>query len=144
MPGWIDVLKTVLPVALTLLLGVVCRRMRLLTRGGVDALKTVAVQIGLPAVLLHTFATAEYTPAMLAVPLIMFALCVLAWYLGRCAGNVLGMRNRWVKYFYAVFFGKFEKSLYDVGSQREFERISFKTLSFMVALPFPAKRKMTL
>ncbi len=53
-------------------------------------------------------------------------------------------RFHWVKYFYAVFFRKFEIALYDVGSQREFERISFKTLSFMVAFPFSAKRKMTL
>ena len=49
----------------------------------------------------------------------------------------------WVKYFYAVF-QEIEIALYDVGSQREFERISFKTLSFMVAFPFSAKRKMTL
>ena len=46
--------------------------------------------------------------------------------------------------FTLFFFGNFEKFLYDVGSQREFERISFRTLSFMVALPFSAKRKMTL
>ena len=46
--------------------------------------------------------------------------------------------------FTLFFFRKFEIVLYDVGSQREFERISFKTLSFMVAFPFSAKRKMTL
>ena len=46
--------------------------------------------------------------------------------------------------FTLFFFRKFETALYDVGSQREFERISFKTLSFMVAFPFSAKRKMTL
>ena len=139
MPGWIDVLKTVLPVALTLLLGVVCRRMRLLTRGGVDALKTVAVQIGLPAVLLHTFATAEYTPAMLAVPLIMFALCVLAWYLGRCAGNALGMRNRFVPFLTTGFeagmlgytlFGL----LYPDSPMADFARIDLGQVLFVFTL----------
>ena len=48
------------------------------------------------------------------------------------------------RYSYAVFFRKSEIALYDGGSQTEFERISFKTLSFIVALPFSAKQKMTL
>ena len=46
---------------LMLFIGVLCRKKKLMDRKGIDALKTVAVQIGLPAVLLHTFATAEYS-----------------------------------------------------------------------------------
>ena len=57
----IEVLRILLPVALTLGLGALCREKKLLDRRGVEALKTVAVQIGLPAVLLHTFATADYS-----------------------------------------------------------------------------------
>jgi hypothetical protein len=45
---------------------------------------------------------------------------------------------------FTLFFRKFKIELYDAGSQSEFERISFKTLPFTVALPFSAKRKMTL
>ncbi|MBQ7521150.1 MAG: hypothetical protein IJU12_12595 [Clostridia bacterium] len=82
-----------LPVALTLGLGALCGKKRILDRRGIDALKTVAVQIGLPAVLLHTFATAEYSLATLAVPPLMFAVCVLAW--GRCCGRCSSRPSFW-------------------------------------------------
>ncbi len=74
-----EMIGTILPVLLTLALGMVLRRKRLLSAEGIGALKTVAVQIGLPAVLLHTFASAEYNAASFLVPLIMFMVCVLAW-----------------------------------------------------------------
>ena len=48
------------------------------------------------------------------------------------------------RYSYAVFFRKSEIALYDVGSQIEFERISFNTLSLIVNVPLSAKQKMTL
>ncbi len=64
--------RTILPVALTLALGMLCRKKELISRSGVDALKTVAVQIGLPAVLLHSFAVTRYSAATPVVPLIMF------------------------------------------------------------------------
>ena len=55
----IEAVQTILPVLLALSIGVLCRRKRLISRGGVDALKTVAVNIGLPAVLISIFAAAD-------------------------------------------------------------------------------------
>ena len=79
----IHVLETALPVFLTLGLGMLCRATRLLSPEGVKALKSVAVNITLPAVLFSAFATAEYSAKSIAIPLFIFALCVLAFYLGR-------------------------------------------------------------
>lgn len=98
-----EVLRIVLPVVLMLLIGILCRKKRLIDRAGIDALKTVAVQIGLPAVLLHTFAAAEYSLATLVVPLIMFMLCVVAWLLGRYAGKALRMENRFLPFLTTGF-----------------------------------------
>lgn len=81
----IEALQIILPVLLALSLGVLCRSRGLISRSGVDALKTVAVNIGLPAVLLHTFAAAEYSLATLIVPLCMYLVCILAWLLGKLA-----------------------------------------------------------
>ena len=53
----IHVLETALPVFLTLGLGVLCRRTKLLSPEGVKALKSVAVNITLPAVMFSAFAT---------------------------------------------------------------------------------------
>ena len=90
----IHVLETALPVFLTLGLGMLCRATRLLSPEGVKTLKSVAVNITLPAVLFSAFATAEYSAKSIAIPIIIFALCVLAFYLGRIGCNLLKIPGR--------------------------------------------------
>ncbi len=99
----IEALQTILPVLLALSLGMLCRGRKLISRGGVDALKTVAVNIGLPAVLLHTFAAAEYSLATLIVPLCMYLVCILAWLLGMLAGRMLKMPGRFLPFLTTGF-----------------------------------------
>ena len=98
-----EILRVVLPVLLTLLIGVLCRKKRLMDRAGIDALKTVAVQIGLPAVLLHTFAVTQYTLRDVMIPLIMFAVCVAAWLLGKALGPRLRMNSPFVPFLTTGF-----------------------------------------
>ena len=134
-----EILRVVLPVLLTLLTGVLCRKKRLMDRAGIDALKTVAVQIGLPAVLLHTFAAAEYSLATLIVPLIMFLLCVLAWLLGKALGQKLNMRNRFVPFLTTGFeAGMLVYALFILlyGSERlaDFARIDLGQVLFVFTL----------
>ena len=78
MENVISVIQTALPVFLALGLGMLCRSRGFLTREGVDALKKVAVNITLPAVLLNAFATAEYSTAALVLPVSVYLLCCLA------------------------------------------------------------------
>ncbi len=75
-------LQKVLPVFLVLGLGMLCRKKSLLTREGINALKKVAVDIALPAVMFSAFATAEYSVKSICVPLAMFAVCLAALFLG--------------------------------------------------------------
>ncbi len=122
-----------------LLIGILCRKKRLIDRAGVDALKTVAVQIGLPAVLLHTFAAAEYSLATLIVPLIMFLVCVLAWLLGKALGKRLNMGNRFVPFLTAGFeagmlgYALFTL-LYGSGRLADFARIDLGQVLFVFTL----------
>ena len=134
-----DVLRILLPVALMLMLGILCRKKRLLERSGVDALKTVAVQIGLPAVLLHTFAAAEYSLSTLAVPPIMFLVCVLAWLLGKWAGKRLGFQSRFVPFLTTGFeAGMLGYALFTLlyGTERlaDFARIDLGQVLFVFTL----------
>ena len=78
----IRVLETALPVFLTLALGMLCRTKKILTREGVAQMKSVAVNIALPAVLFSAFATAEYSRESIAIPLVIFAICCAALALG--------------------------------------------------------------
>lgn len=136
---FLEVLRIILPVMLVLGIGVLCRKTRLIDRGGIDALKTVAVQIGLPAVLLHTFAAAEYSLSTLIVPLIMFLLCVAAWLLGRWLGPKLGMKNRFIPFLttgfeagmlgYALF-----TLLYGSDNLADFARIDLGQVLFVFTL----------
>ncbi len=82
MDKFISILQTALPVFLALGLGMLCRSRNFLSRDGVDALKKVVINITLPAVLLNAFASAEYTAATIAVPVVVFLLCCLALGLG--------------------------------------------------------------
>ena len=139
MTRFVEVLRIVLPVMLMLGIGMGCRRFRLIDRAGVGALKTVAVQIGLPAVLLHTFAAAEYSLATLVVPLIMFALCVLAWGLGRLAGPALDLRSRFVPFLTTGFeAGMLGYALYTLlyGTEHlaDFARIDLGQVLFVFTL----------
>ena len=56
----IEVLQTVLPVVIMLGIGMVCRSRKIISREGIGALKSVVVNIALPAVLLSAFATTKY------------------------------------------------------------------------------------
>ena len=94
MDAVITLLQKVLPVFVVLFLGILCRKRSLLTREGINALKKVAVDIALPAVMFSSFATAEYTLSSICVPLIMFAVCCIALFIGfrLCRGMKIGGR----------------------------------------------------
>ena len=73
-----EVLKTVLPVAVMLGIGVICRRTKMISREGVNALKSIVVNVCLPAVLLGAFATTSYTFMDVVIPLMVYVVCVNA------------------------------------------------------------------
>ena len=85
----IGVINTVLPVLLMLFVGVFCRQRKVISREGVNALKNVAVNICLPAVMLNAFATMHYSVNNVIITVMMFVICVLAWGLGRLLNGVM-------------------------------------------------------
>ncbi len=135
----IGTLRTVLPVLLVLFLGALCRKKNLITREGIQALKTVAVQIALPAVLLHTFAVTQYSLRDVIIPLMMFAVCVCAWLLGKILGPRLRMNSPFVPYLTTGFeAGMLGYALFTLlcGSERvaEFARIDLGQVLFVFTL----------
>ena len=136
MTGIVGVLRTVLPVLLMLAIGMLCRRRRLISREGVNALKNVVVNITLPAVLLNAFASTRYTLMDVAIPLLMFAACLAAWALGRLTMRVLGMKSRFVPFLTTGFeagmlgYALFEM-LYGAGRTAEFARFDLGQVLFV-------------
>lgn len=94
----IGVLSAVAPVVVMLGIGMIARRTGLMGREGVNALKSLVVNVTLPAVLISAFATAQYSAGSLVIPLAMFALCALGYVLGRLAARVFGLKSRFAPF----------------------------------------------
>ena len=135
----IDVVRTILPVVVMLAIGIICRKTGLISREGIGALKNVVVNITLPAVLLNAFATTSYTFMDVVMPLLMFAVCFIAWALGKAAGKALRMPSRFVPFLttgfeagmlgYALF-----NMLYGADRTAEFARIDLGQVLFVFTL----------
>ena len=134
-----EVLRTVLPVLVMLCVGMLCRRVKLISREGVNALKNVVVNITLPAVLLSAFATTRYTLMDVVVPLLVFLVCLAAWALGRVGTKLFKLNSRFVPFLttgfeagmlgYALF-----NMLYGSGRTAEFARIDLGQVLFVFTL----------
>ena len=134
-----EVVKTILPVLVMLGIGMLCRTRKLISREGVNALKSVVVNIALPAVLLNAFATTRYTLMDVAIPLMMFGVCLAAWALGRVAARLLKMPSRFVPFLTTGFeAGMLGYALFNMlyGSARtaEFARIDLGQVLFVFTL----------
>ncbi len=97
------ILETVLPLFVMIGLGMLCREKRIFTPEGIGALKSLAVNISLPAVLFSAFATAEYSAASALIPLVMFGVCALALALGSALCRLLHLRGRLTPYMASGF-----------------------------------------
>ncbi len=99
----IEILQTVLPVVVVLLIGVIIRRSNMLSRDGINAIKKIVVNVTLPAVLLSAFATTAYSAKDILIPVGMFGVCLAAWALGRLVGRLLRVKSRFVPFLTTGF-----------------------------------------
>lgn len=103
MDNIIQIINIVLPVILMLAIGMLCRRHNILSREGIGALKSVAVNIALPAVMLNAFSTMNYTANTVFVTLLMFLVCVAGWLLGKILGKILHLDSRFTPFITTGF-----------------------------------------
>lgn len=82
MQTFMHVLETALPVFIAILIGMLCRSRKILTRDGINSAKRIATDITLPAVLFGAFATADYNADTIKIPVTVFILCCAALGLG--------------------------------------------------------------
>lgn len=99
----IQICNTILPVILMLAIGMICRQKKLLSREGISALKSVVVNITLPAVMVNAFATMEYSGKNIILTLMMFGICLIAWILGKLIKNIFHMESRFIPFLTTGF-----------------------------------------
>lgn len=84
-----SVLQVVLPVVLTLLLGVLMRKKRMISEESVGDIKTLLSSLCIPAVIFSTFYAAEFDRAAALLVFSMTAFTIIAWLLGFGAQKLL-------------------------------------------------------
>ena len=72
-----EVLEIVLPVLAMIILGILCRKWKLLDQSGVNNMKTLVTNIMLPVAIFHALATAEYSGKIGILVLIMFVMLLI-------------------------------------------------------------------
>lgn len=99
----IHILNTALPVFAALFVGVICRKKAVFSRSDIDAMKKLAVDVALPAVVFSAFASADYTPQTLLIPVIIFAMCVFGLALGFLFKKIFRLESRLMPYLMTGF-----------------------------------------
>ena len=82
------VLEIILPVFVMLLLGMACRKWKLLTKSGIENMKMLVTNIMLPVAIFHALATADYSAETGKLVGIMFVMLVLSFGMGFLLGGV--------------------------------------------------------
>ena len=77
-----EILEIILPVLVMVILGMACRKGKLLTQSGIDNMKTLVTNIMLPVAIFHALATAEYSKETGILVLIMFVMLVISFGIG--------------------------------------------------------------
>ena len=98
-----DVLQTVLPVVVMILLGALARRTNLVKREGIGALQTLVMKVTLPAVLFGAFYRASYSVSVLAVVVLMFGCSLAAWALGALARKRIAAASKYLPFLTTGF-----------------------------------------
>lgn len=96
------VLIKFLPILLLILLGILLRRIRLIRPATVADLKTLIVNVSLPAMLFLTFARMRFEAKYLYIAAAVIAVCFLMLFLGKLFSKRLAPNN---PYYPAVFTG---------------------------------------
>ena len=92
------ILEIILPVLVMLVLGMACRKLKLLTKSGIDNMKLLVTNIMLPVAIFHALATADYSVETWKLVGIMFVMLVASWRIlciPACAGRKISHRSQY-------------------------------------------------
>ena len=132
MEKFADVLQVVLPVIVMIALGILARKKHILSQAGIEDVKSLIVNICLPAVIFNTFYATEFTGTAILLCVIMAVFTLGAWFIGSAAQRLLHVKQPLMPYLcttieggmvgYALFillFGQdnlYHLALFDLGN----------------------------
>ncbi|MDO5445140.1 MAG: hypothetical protein Q4F31_05910 [Eubacteriales bacterium] len=99
------ILSVVIPVVLTVILGMICREAHILTSSDINAAKKIAVNITLPAVSFSAYLNADYSPRNLVIPLWVLICCCTMLAMGFGLKKLFRSSNRLLPFLCSGFEG---------------------------------------
>ncbi|MBO6147848.1 MAG: hypothetical protein J6O55_00750 [Lachnospiraceae bacterium] len=132
-------MNTIFPVMAMLFIGIFFRKKQLVSREGVNAIKFVILNVCLPAGLISAFASTSYSPTDIIIPVVIFAVCFLAWIIGKYTGKLLRLPSRLVPFLTTAFeAGMLGYALFEMlyGKERlaEFARVDLGQSLFIFTI----------
>lgn len=101
-----DVLQIVMPVLVMIILGMLCRKWKILTGEGVANMKVLVTNVMLPVAIFHALATAEYNKETGILILIMLIMLIVSFSLGFVLKPFLkGKYQRYLPFIVSVYEG---------------------------------------
>lgn len=101
-----DVLQIVMPVLVMIILGMLCRKWKILTGEGVANMKILVTNVMLPVAIFHALATAEYNKETGILILIMLIMLIVSFSLGFVLKPFLkGKYQRYLPFMVSVYEG---------------------------------------
>ena len=101
-----NVLEIVLPVLVMIVVGMLCRKWKILTRDGINNMKVLVTNVILPVAIFHALATAEYNKETGILILIMFVMLVVSFGLGFLLKPFLkGTYQKYLPFMVSVYEG---------------------------------------
>lgn len=101
-----DVLQIVMPVLVMIILGILCRKWKILTGEGVANMKVLVTNVMLPVAIFHALATAEYNKETGILILIMLIMLIVSFSLGFVLKPFLkGKYQRYLPFMVSVYEG---------------------------------------
>lgn len=101
-----DVLQIIMPVLVMIILGMLCRKWKILTGEGVANMKVLVTNVMLPVAIFHALATAEYNKETGILILIMLVMLIVSFSLGFVLKPFLkGKYQRYLPFMVSVYEG---------------------------------------
>lgn len=100
-----NVIAVILPVVITVILGIICRKEKILSASDIDSAKKIAVNITLPAVSLSAYLNTEYSFRNLLIPLWVLICCCLMLAMGFGAKKLIRSNDRMLPFLCSGFEG---------------------------------------
>ena len=100
------ILEIILPVLVMLVLGMACRKLKLLTKSGIDNMKLLVTNIMLPVAIFHALATADYSVETWKLVGIMFVMLVVSFGVGFLLKPLMnGEYRKYLPFMVSVYEG---------------------------------------